>query len=125
VPDLISSRCPKTITKKCSYRPYRFQANGFEHAASSMFHLLILYNDQRNAQVFNLFILFTSSLHVSGFLLAHLQRQVCSFSSDSSLLGMVSAPGSGPYPGALNHCRSCKPVSENGLKGGPKHVRQM
>jgi hypothetical protein len=37
-----------------------------------------MYNEQRNAQVFNFFYLFTSALHVSGFLLAHLQRQVCS-----------------------------------------------
>jgi hypothetical protein len=34
-----------------------------------------LYNDQRNAQIFYLFQL-TSALHVSGFLLAHLQKQV-------------------------------------------------
>jgi hypothetical protein len=48
--------------------------------------------DQRNPQVFKLFIyLFISALHVSGFLLAHLQRQVCIFGSGSSLLGMVSA----------------------------------
>jgi hypothetical protein len=36
--------------------------------------------------------LFTSALHVSGFLLAHLQRQVYNFGSGSSLIGMVSAP---------------------------------
>jgi hypothetical protein len=35
-----------------------------------------LYNDQRNAQVFHLF---TSALHVSGFLVAHFQRQVYNF----------------------------------------------
>jgi hypothetical protein len=36
-----------------------------------------LYNDQLNAQVLIYFIyLFTSALHVSGFLLAHLHRQV-------------------------------------------------
>jgi hypothetical protein len=35
--------------------------------------------------------LFTSALHVSGFLLAHLQR--ARMDSGSSLLGMVSAPG--------------------------------
>jgi hypothetical protein len=46
-----------------------------------------LYNDQRSAQVFNLF---TSALHVSGFLSAHLQRQVYNFGDVSSLLGMVS-----------------------------------
>jgi hypothetical protein len=37
--------------------------------------------------------LFSSALHVSGFLLAHLQRQVYNFDSGSSLLGMLSAPG--------------------------------
>jgi hypothetical protein len=36
--------------------------------------------------------LFTSALHVSGFLLANLQRQAYNFSSSSSMLGMVSAP---------------------------------
>jgi hypothetical protein len=36
---------------------------------------------------------FTSALHVSGFLLAHLQRQVYNFDSGSSLLSMVSTPG--------------------------------
>jgi hypothetical protein len=36
--------------------------------------------------------LFTSALHVLGFLLAHLQRHVYNFGSSSSLLGMVSAP---------------------------------
>jgi hypothetical protein len=52
-----------------------------------------LYNDQRNAQVFNFISLFPSASHVSGFLLAHLQRQVYNFGSGSNLLGMVSAPG--------------------------------
>jgi hypothetical protein len=54
---------------------------------------LLLYNDQRNAQVFLFIYLFTSALHASGFLLAHLQRQVYNFGSGSSLLGTVSAPG--------------------------------
>jgi hypothetical protein len=35
--------------------------------------------------------LFTSALQVSGFLLAHLHRQVYNFGSGSSLLDMVSA----------------------------------
>jgi hypothetical protein len=48
-----------------------------------------LCNDQSNAQVFNLFI---SALHVSGFILAYLQRQLYNLGSGSSLLGMVSAP---------------------------------
>jgi hypothetical protein len=37
------------------------------------------YNDQRNAQVF--IYLFTSVLHDSGFILAHLHRQVFNFVS--------------------------------------------
>jgi hypothetical protein len=52
-----------------------------------------LYNDQRNAQVFNLSHLRNSALHFSGFLLTHLQRRVYTFSSGSSHLRRVSAPG--------------------------------
>jgi hypothetical protein len=40
-----------------------------------------------------LIYLFTSALHISGLLLAHLQGQVYNFGSGSSLLGMVLAPG--------------------------------
>jgi hypothetical protein len=36
-----------------------------------------------------LIYLLTSALHVSGFLLSHLQRQVSNFGNGSSLLGMV------------------------------------
>jgi hypothetical protein len=36
----------------------------------------------------------------------------------------VSARVLKPYPGDLNHCRSCIPASEDGLKEIPKHVRQ-
>jgi hypothetical protein len=50
-----------------------------------------LYNDQPNAQVL-LIYLFTSALHVSGFLLALLQRQVYKSGSGLNVLGMVSAP---------------------------------
>jgi hypothetical protein len=61
---------------------------------SSTSIVIKLCNDQRNAQVFNLHIcLFTSALHISGYILAHLQRQVYNFGSGSGLLGMVSAPG--------------------------------
>jgi hypothetical protein len=52
--------------------------------------------------------LFTSALHVSGFHLAHLQRQAYNFGSGSSLLLMVT----------------CTPASEDGIKESPKHVRQ-
>jgi hypothetical protein len=53
-----------------------------------------LYNDQIDAQaLINFMYLFTTALHVSGFLLTQLQRQVNNFGSGSNLLGMVSAPG--------------------------------
>jgi hypothetical protein len=55
------------------------------------------YNDQRNAQVFNLLI---------NLLLPYMFRALT------------------PYPGDLNHCRNCTPASEDGLKETPKHVRQ-
>jgi hypothetical protein len=57
-----------------------------------------LYNDQHNAQVFNLFIYFTSGYDVSTWALT-------------------------PYPGDLNHCQNCAPSSEDGLKESPKYVR--
>jgi hypothetical protein len=34
----------------------------------------------------------------------------------------VSTRALTPYPGDLNHCRSCTPASEDGLKESPKHV---
>jgi hypothetical protein len=37
---------------------------------------------------------------------------------------VVSARALTPYPDDLNHCRSCAPASEDGLKESPKHVRQ-
>jgi CRISPR/Cas system endoribonuclease Cas6 (RAMP superfamily) len=43
-----------------------------------------LFNDQRNAKVFSFIYLFTSALHVSGFLLAHLQKQAYYFGSPSA-----------------------------------------
>jgi hypothetical protein len=57
-----------------------------------------------------LIYLFTSALHVSGFLLTHLQRQVYNFSNGSIARALT------PYPGDLNHCRSCTPASEGRLK---------
>jgi hypothetical protein len=59
-----------------------------------------LYNNQRNAQVFFIYL------------------------SISSLLGMVSELGQTPYPGDLNHSQICTPASEGGVKESPKHVRQ-
>jgi hypothetical protein len=58
-----------------------------------------LYNDQRNAQNFNLFI----------YLLLPYK----------SLLSWVCCQ----HPGADN-CRICTPASEDGLKESPTHVRQ-
>jgi hypothetical protein len=43
------------------------------------------------------------------------------------ILQWFKSPGYGvsaPYPGNLNHCRICKPASEDALKESPKHVRQ-
>jgi hypothetical protein len=54
-------------------------------------------------QTFLIIYQFTSALHVSG---------------------KVSAPRAlTPYPGDLNHCRSCTPATEDGLKESPKHAR--
>jgi hypothetical protein len=64
-----------------------------------------------------LIYLCTSALHVSGFLLAHLQW---SYSSGYGVTVLALTP----YPADLNHCRSCTPASEDGLKESPKHVRQ-
>jgi hypothetical protein len=65
--------------------------------------------------------LFTSALHVSGFLLAHLQRQVYNF-------GVVQdswyVSGADTIPRRLEPRRNCTPASEDGLKESPKHVRQ-
>jgi hypothetical protein len=69
---------------------------------------------------FLFFCLFTSALHVSGFLLAHLQGQVYNFGSCSSYLGMFSAPG-----GADTIPRRLEPpASEDEQIESPKHVRQ-
>jgi hypothetical protein len=59
-----------------------------------------LYNDQRNAQDFNLFI---------NLLLPYMFRVWCQL------------PGADTI---LNLCRSFTPASEDGLIEGPKHVRQ-
>jgi hypothetical protein len=82
-----------------------------------------LYNDQRNAQVFNLFFYLYISYMFRAFLLAHIEKQVYNFHSGSSLLG-IQRPGADTIPIDLNHCRSCKPATEDGLKESPKQVRQ-
>jgi hypothetical protein len=66
-----------------------------------------------------LIYLFNSALHISGFLSAHLQRQLYKFGSYSSLLGMVSSPG------RWHHTQETRTTaSDDGLKESPKHVRQ-
>jgi hypothetical protein len=56
-----------------------------------------LYNDQRNAQVLKFIYQFTSALHVSGFLLVHLQRQVYNFGVVRTLLGQYPLPEKADY----------------------------
>jgi hypothetical protein len=85
-----------------------------------------LYNDQRNAQVFNLFYLsIYSCLTCFGL----------SFSPSSEagvqIRQWFKSPGYGvsaralkPYPEERTPCRSCTPACEDGLKESPKHVRQ-
>jgi hypothetical protein len=85
-----------------------------------------LYNDQPNAQVFNLFYLsiffcltcFGRSFSPSSE--AGVQRRQWFKSAEYG----VRARALTPYPGVLNHCRICTPASEDGLKERPKHVRQ-
>jgi hypothetical protein len=59
---------------------------------TTILNVFKLYKDQRNAQVFKFIYPFASALHVSGFLSAHLQRQVYKFSSGSGLLGADTIP---------------------------------
>jgi hypothetical protein len=87
------------------------------YVVSTVHFEMKLYNDQRNAQVFNLFIYLLLPYMFRGFLLAHLQRQVYNFGAGSSVLGMGSASED------LNHCRSCTPASEDVLKESLKHVK--
>jgi hypothetical protein len=82
-----------------------------------------LYDDQRNAQVLNLFIYL---------LLPYKFRAFFSPSSEAGVqlrqwfqsLGYGVSAALIPYPRDLNHCRSCTPASEDGLKESPKRVRQ-
>jgi hypothetical protein len=74
-----------------------------------------LYNDQRNAQIFNLFIYLVVS-HVSGFPEAHLQKRVYKFGSGLFFWVWVSAWALTPQE-TRNHYR-------DGLKESPKNVRQ-
>jgi hypothetical protein len=85
-----------------------------------------LYNDQINAQVFNLFY---ASIYIC------LTFFGLSFNPSSEagvqLRQLFKSPGYGvsaraltTNPRDLSNCRSCTPVSEDGLKESPKHVRQ-
>jgi hypothetical protein len=82
-----------------------------------------LYNNQCIAQVFNLFIHFTSALHDSGFLLAHLQRQVYNFGVVQVFWVWYQRPGADTIPRRLDPHWNCTPASEDGLKESPNHVR--
>jgi hypothetical protein len=85
-----------------------------------------MYNDQLYVQIYNLFYL-SIYFSISCFALSF---------SPSSYAGVqlrqwfrspgygVSAQAETPFPGDLNHCRSCTPTFEDGLKESPKHVRQ-
>jgi hypothetical protein len=82
-----------------------------------------MYNDQRNSHIFNLCI--------------YLLLRFGSSFSPSSELGVqfrqwfkfpgygVSARELTPYTVNFNHCRSCTPASEGGLKESPKHVGRL
>jgi hypothetical protein len=72
-------------------RPQTSQ-EGFFNVVRTVHFGIKLYNDQRNAHVFNLFIYLLLPYMFRAFFLTHLQRQAHKFGSCSSLLGMVSAP---------------------------------
>jgi hypothetical protein len=80
-----------------------------------------LYNDQLNAQVFNLFYLSIyfclTCFEISFTPSSEACIQLRQYSS-------IIARALTPYSGDLNHCRSCTPASEDGLKESPKHVGQ-
>jgi hypothetical protein len=83
-----------------------------------------LYNDQGNAQVFNLFIhLLLPNMFQAFF--KPIFRGRCTNQQWFKSLGYgVSARVLTPYPAELNHCRNCTPASsEDGLKEILKHVR--
>jgi hypothetical protein len=84
-----------------------------------------LYNDQRNAQVFNLFIYLLLPYMFQAFFKPFFKRHCVQIRQWFKSPGYgVSARALTPYPADLNHCRSCTPASEDGLKESPKHVRQ-
>jgi hypothetical protein len=71
-----------------------------------------------NVQILIYFIyLFTFALHVSGLLLAHLQRQATGL--DGTIQFHLTQALT-PYPRYLNHCRNFTPASKDRLKESPK-----
>jgi hypothetical protein len=77
-----------------------------------------LYNDQRNAHVFNIFIYLLMPYMFRAFF-----KPI--FRGRRTLLAVVLISWAlKPYPGDLNHYQICTSPSEYGLKEIPKHVRQ-
>jgi hypothetical protein len=64
--------------------------------------------------------LFTSALHVSGFFSTSSEARVQLRQWFKSPGYGVSARALTPYPEDFNHCRSCTPAYEDGLKENPK-----
>jgi hypothetical protein len=83
-----------------------------------------LYNDHCNAQVFNLIIYLLLSYMFRAFFYPSSETGVQLLQWFKSLGYGVSVRVRTPYPGDLNHCRSCTPASEYGLTEIQKHVRQ-
>jgi hypothetical protein len=88
-----------------------------------------LYNDQRNAQVFNLCIYLLLPYMFQAFFSPSSEAGVQIQQWFKSAGYGVSAPALLAqalitYPADLNHYRNCTPASEDGPKESPKHVRQ-
>jgi hypothetical protein len=67
---------------------------------------------------------FTSALHVLGFLLAHLHRQVYNFGVVQVSWVWCQRQDTDTIPRRFETRRSCTPAFEDGLKESPKHVSQ-
>jgi hypothetical protein len=85
-----------------------------------------LHNDQLKAQVFNLFYLsIYFCLTCFGLSFSPSSESCVQFRQWFKFPGYgISARALTPYPGDLNHYRSCTPDSEDGQKQSAKHVRQ-
>jgi hypothetical protein len=83
---------------------------------------MILYKDQRNAQVFNLLIhLFLPYMFRAFF--EPFFRGRCTTSVWFKSRPRRPGPGADTIPRRLEPRRSCTPVSEDGIKDSSKHVR--